>query len=998
MTCNYRISETAADSSTLYKLYQCITTKTRYLQKLRFFNQIGWEIKRIDSNRESPEIITVLADWGQGKSSFFDIVEEALKERKIPIGKISFIDLVKKNDFSIIKDSPVYLIDEVESSVDYAIFSRYQDNIRDFWISIKELANSKGNNIIYLSMTPSAYSKVFGVGGQLSLLFPETYYSLIQRIKVIQIYPPTKLEYLSLFDCLFELNSIDKSIIKYLDLPYWTISQERRKYARLFNDIICKSLESGDIPEQIFKEVEASKDLNDEGETIKQEIYKIENKMDSKEVKQFHKLLLSRIFTIDDKISINSINGNIVKGFLIDYPTWMEISKDYKIPQEVEDFLIYYTPSKDFDKSLYIFISDNLNKIIYEGVNLGNYQEIYEKAKLYSKIEAYALDWNFFESIVNTNISGLVVEFKNREIKEKALKFVNESLLEISAEVDSIEALLKSMNLEIEEKSFSKNLKLIKLKSNKEYNIIIYKPNNDLQKLYEIIGNEIIHGAIILGKIDINLDSFSIPVLELNLSTPIRRQLLYLLFHYLHQESTKIKYDTIQIRLGEVVKNISDLLDKITENLTIPQLPLAKGNKRPIQSINWILFSPSIFPQNYEKTFIEVNDIVNDKFRIFGSKQFHLEDIETSESLKEDILSYFYDNGIINIKNDVIYYDDLAGPAVKKFSKTLAGYLKQKVDNPEDIVLEYIYSVTGIKDVKPRLNQIVYKIFDKSPSLDFFIYSSLFTGEIIQYLNSDTIYKKLKDKIDEYILQLRNINIDLGYFITAKKRDAGIRSLKDMQTSILDYYKSLETAIKNSDYKNFVRLGITILILYTLFIEFENKTIDAQNLITKIKSDILNKTDAIVKAKRFLNIHEELEEEKEINEILNEDYNKYIDEFQEIINNLNKNKKTESLKDFIDSIQNISGVDNNNLYLIIWEIYKYSIEGNMIPFFDEIKNSRLYRNSLRLREIGSNISRLETELESIEKINPEINKLKAEVQNQKEKMKQLISEIKGEIK
>ncbi|AWR96474.1 hypothetical protein DFR86_02180 [Acidianus sulfidivorans JP7] len=998
MTCNYRISETAADSSTLYKLYLCITGKTRYLQKLRFFNQIGWEIKRLESKRESPEIITVLADWGQGKSSFFDIIEEALKERKIPIEKSSFIDLLKKNDFSDIKDKPVYLIDEVESSVDYATFSKYEDNIRDFWITIKELANSKGNNIIYLSMTPSAYSKVFGVGGQLSILFPETYYSFIQRTKVIQIYPPTKLEYLAMLDCLFEFNSLNKKLLKYLDLPYWTISQERRKYTRLFNDIICKSIESKDTEEQIFKEIEASKDLNDEGETIKEDIYKIENNMDQTEINKFHKILLSRIFTDDDNIFINSLNKNLVKGFLIDYQKWIELSKDYEIPQEVEDFLIYYNPDKDFDKSLYVFISNDINKVIYEGVNIGDLQKIYEKAKFYSKSEAYAVEWNFFETLVNTNISGLVIDFKNREIKEKALKFVNENLLDISAEVDSIISLLRAMNFEISEKSYSKNIKFLKIKATKDYNIIVYKPDNDLDKLYDAIKRDTIHGIILLDKIPANnLDSLSIQILELNLSTPIKRQLLYLLFHYLHEESTKIKYDIIQIRLGELLKNINEFFDRISDNLNVPQLPLAKGNKRPIQSINWVFFAPVIFPQDYEKTFIDVNDIVNDKFRIFGSKQFHLEDIETSESFKDDILEYFKENGILNIKDNIIYYDDLAGPVLKKFSKIFSGYLKQKTDNPEDLILEYIYSISGIKDTKPRIYQILYKIYEKSPSLDFLIYSSVFSGEIIQYLNAESLCKDLKDKIDNYIKEIKDTDITFGYFITAKKRDSGIRTLKDMQASILKYYNSLEIAMKNKDYKNFLRIATVILTLYSLFKEFENDTVYSQNVVNKIKSEILDRINIISRAKKFLNISENLDEEKELNEILDEDIEKHINEIQNIIAELNRTRRTEELKTFIEAIQKSSNIDSNNLYLIIWEIYKASIEGVLVPFFDELKNSRLYRNSIRLRDIGLNINRLQNELDTIEKINPEINKLKTEVQTQKNKINQLISEIKGEI-
>lgn len=997
MTCNYRFSETAANSLTLYKLYLCITTKTRYLEKLKFFNQIGWELKRIESNRESPEIIVILADWGQGKSSFFDIVEEALKERKVEANKISFLDLLRKNNFDNLKRNKVSLIDEVESAVDSAVFLQYQDNIRDFWIYIKELANSKGDSIIYLSMTPSAYSKIFGSGGQINILFPETYYSFLQRIKTIQILPPSKLEYLVILDCLFELNSLNKDLLKFLDLPYWTISQERRKYIKLFNDIICKSIDYEEPEEQIFKEIEVAKDLNDEGETIRDEIFKLEKDMDQDEVKKLHKVLLSRIFSSEDNLFTNKIKKEIVKGFLIDYPTWMEISKEYKIPQETEDFLLHYIPGKSFDRSLYVFVSDEINKVLYEGINVGNLQEVIERAKIKSKMDAYAISWSFFESLVNTSVGGLVIDFKNRTSKENAIKFVNDNLLNINSEIESIQALLKAINFEIEESSVYKNLRIIRVKADRNYNIIVYKPDNDFEKISEAVSKDIIHGAIILGKNQVNLDNYSIHVLELDLPTPIKRQLLYLLFHYLHPESTRIRHDVLQLRLGDLIKNIHELIAKINENLSVPQLPLTKGNKRPIQSLNWIIFSPSIFPEKYQNVFMEVNDIVNDKFRIFGSKQFHLEDIETAESLKDEILTYFKENLILNAKEDVIYYDDLAGPSVKKFSKIFAGYLKQKVDNPEELILEYIYSMSGVKDTKPRLNQILYKIFEKSPSLDFLIYSSVLTGEIIHYLKKEVLAEELKKKIDEYVEELKSIDIESGYFITAKKRNSGIRSLREMQNSILEYYKSAETALKNGDYKNFVRISSVLLLLYSLFKEFVNDTLLAQNTINKIKAEITKKLESINKAKKFLSISEELDEEKEIREILEESTTNYITDFQEIIGKLNKLRKSDDLKNFIEYIQKISGLENNNLYLLIWEIYKQSIQGNLIPFFDEIKNSRVYRNALRLREIGSNLARLEAELTSMEKINPEINKLRLEVQNQKNKIQELISQIKGDI-
>ncbi|BDC18392.1 hypothetical protein [Acidianus sp. HS-5] len=1004
MTCNYRISETAADSKSFYDLYLCISSKTRYIDRLNFFRQIGWELKRLESPRESPEIIAVLADWGQGKTSFFNIIEEALKARDIKIYKESFVNILKKEkgDLTFLSDYKVALIDEMESGVDFAVYRQYQDYIRDFWVSIKELANSKGENIIYLSTTPSAYSKVFGIGGQINSLFPETYYSFIQRIKTIQIMPPSKLEFLAMVDCLLDYNNKNKDVLQYLDLPYWVIGQERRKYARFFNDILCKSFDFKDPIDQLFKEISAATDLNDEGETLRSSVFEIESKMDKEEIKKFHKVLLSRIFT-DKNLIIKELDGHIVKGFLVDFPSWVEVTKDYKIPHDVEDFLIFYSDSEEFDKSVNVFISSDINKVIYEGINV-DLSDVYKKLKVKSKGEAYALDWGYYESLVNTNVGGLIIDFKSREIKEKALKFVNDNLLNIEKEVDAFIVFLKEIGLKFNQRYVTKNIRILEcdLGNSVIANLIIYKPIGE-ENISEILkGYEgIIHGIVFLDKSNEDLSKYSIVQTEVELFTPIKRQLLYLLFANLNPDITRVRKDVLDIKLGELKRTANDILNKILQKIVIQQLPLTKGNKRPMQSLNWILFSPSIYPDKYQNVFMKVNEIVNEKFRIFGSKQFHLEDIETATVLKEDIISYLSENGIINSKGgEIIYYDDLAGQRIKEFSSTLVGYLKQKNLNVESLIAEYIYYLSEVKNVKPKLIQIAGKIFGKSSTVEFLLYSAVTTGEIINYVDDkDKLTKELIDYINKNIGEINSENLNEGYFITVKKRDSGIRSLKDMKDSINEYYNQLKLAIKNKDYKNQLRLSFLILTLYSLFKEFVNDTIEAQNEINKIKSYMMSKLNVIMKAKRLLGINEDIEEEKEVKDIMEYlDSNKLLNEIYDLLERVNKVKRNEELMNFIDSIKKISGnEDNDNLFLIAWEVYKASIDGTPLPFFDELKNTTIYRYSERLRDISSNIMRLQAEIESIEKINPEVNKLRQEINNQRKQINELIKTIKGEL-
>lgn len=412
MSCYKRISETASDSSYIYQIFSCISENPLYINRLRFFKQVKDELDRISNTKQSPEIISLVADWGQGKSTFLDIIEEYAKSKNISVIKVPFVELLSKTEDLLTFRNNVYLIDEVESSVDY--FAQYQSEIKDFWSKVKELANSTGNSIVYLSMTPSAYSKIFGTGGLIYNLFSETYPSLLERIRKVSIENPSKLEFLLMLKCMLNMANVkDFKILQYMDLPYWVIDQERRKYVRFFNDILCDNLPNID---RIFNELARSEkgiSLNSEGETIKLDtLTKMENELDSQESSKLYRVLMSRIFT-DEKLIIKQLEGHVVKGVLLPYLKWIEMFP--KGQEYVEDFLLTY-----YQDDFHVFISDNIESVVYESIDTSKLKENIKKLTLFSKTEAYALSWNFFESVANTNIGGLVVEFKSREIRDKA--------------------------------------------------------------------------------------------------------------------------------------------------------------------------------------------------------------------------------------------------------------------------------------------------------------------------------------------------------------------------------------------------------------------------------------------------------------------------------------------------------------------------------------------------------------------------------------------------
>jgi len=955
--CEFRISETSASAESIYKLYECVMSKTEIANKIKFFKQIGEEIERVKSVRESPEIIALVADWGQGKSTLLSVLEEITQ-----VTKLNFVDVLKSN---LSLDGNVILIDEVETSIE--LLPQYKDEIRNFWIKIKEIANSKGNKVIYLSMTPSAYSKIFGE--VLKELFPETYEAIIQRVKKVFLMPPNKLEFLAVIDCLLDFNKQkDKKILEYLDLPYWTIGQERRKLARFFNDVICKSLESKDPVDTMFKLLVDNQNLNDEGETIRvNEVLKFERELDKNEIKEFHKELLSRIFL---NKPLEKLKDHVVEGYLVDYYSWAEVAKDL---DSLEDFLLVYLDEKDnFDQNLYVFLSKDIDKVIYENVNKGNIEEIVEKLKVRSRRKAYALTWNIFETLVNTNIGGSIVEFESRQLKEMAIKFVNERLIDEEKEVEAFVSFLKhGMGLEFEEKKLDRLTTLLILP---KYNIIIAKKPVKLPEDY------IIHGIILLSddfSLDNYYDSLSVKVLHLPLNTVKKRQMLYINFYELYQKGVKLRKELVNIKLADVVSEVKEFLNSIEEELSLPNLPIAKGNKRPVQSFNWIAFAPEIYPSKASEAFAKVNEIVNERFRIFGSKQFHLEDIETAETFIDDVVQYFAENKIINVNGEVIDFSNLAGERVKEFTKVMVGLLRQMLkDRLESEIAKYI------KEEKGELLSAVQRIFGikKSASLEFMVYSSIATGEIGNYIDVKKLIslKEIKDRLDK-------INVKNELFITAKKRAAGIRRITEMINTIKEYISLAE----KSDERNYIRLAFVAFMLDKQLSKFVEEVSIAEENIAKIKNEIDKKLEIINKAKALVNV-KEVEEEKLLLKLP-----QIVEEIKEKFAEAVKEEDPEDLVNFIETVKKISGNESSNLDLIIWETVKIIMDGASLPFTERLKE--LFSSVMPLAGINHSIVKLDAEVKELEKTYPEINKMHSQLEEKRKELQKLIQEIKREV-
>ncbi|WP_338603975.1 hypothetical protein V6M85_05430 [Sulfolobus tengchongensis] len=1005
MSCTKRLSETAADSSFIYQIFSCVSNSTPYIDRLRFFKQVKDEIDRIASKRQSPEIVALTADWGQGKSTFLDIIEEYGKRNKINVTKISFMDLITGiEDLLSFKDG-VYLVDEVESSVDY--FLDYQHEIKEFWSKIKELANVSGDSTIYLSMTPSAYSKVFGPGGQLQTLFPETYLALIERIRRINIENPSKLEFILMLKCMLKLVGIqDFTILQYMDMPYWVIDQERRKYVRFFNEILCKNLKNID---NIFLELARSDkgtSLNSEGDTVKLDtLAKLENEVDRKEVTKLYKILMSRIFT-DEKLIVKPLDQHVVKGSLIPYSRWIETFP--KNQDHIEDFLLTY-----YDDDFYIFISDDLERVVYESVDISNVKENARKLKIFSKSEAYALSWNFFESVINTNIGGLVVDFRTREIRDKALQFVNTYIADREKEIESLIHLMEIEGVTINNvKRIGEFARVLNINGDRTIILAKLVDESEVNELIKEIkeSNEIIHGVIIVEtqadkeKLINLLNELAIAYTEINVTTPKKRQLLYLLFSRIYNLG-KIRHDSIDLRLGDIKNAIFTLLLKINDNLNLKQLPILK-NKRLIQSFNWIIFYPSTKITNIEEVFEKVNDIVNEKFRMYGSKQFHLEDIETSNTFIEDVVSYFTSNEIIKIKSNYIDFSELAGETLSEFSKLFAGFIKQKYKHEaEEIVANYIMYYVNQQEAKRKDSKnnpliLAYQIFSpdkkigQNPTLDFFVYSSIVTGEIAKYMNKELIFSKLNEQIKKIKEKLDNPYSRYGYFITAKRRGAAIRSLTEMR-EIIDIYE------RNCvDFKD-IRLCYAYLYLSNLYLELLKETERAINEVEEIRADILKRLEIINKAKKYVKIDDNIEEVEKINEIMRElkdHFDLTMAKLAEKIQIINEKGKTESFKKYLDYLLATIRVDDNNsnLYLLLFKLLREVLNGTTINGIEELKGTVVEEIS-ELGKIGAEIINLNIIIEELEKISPELPKLRENIERNKQKIEELIREIKEVI-
>jgi hypothetical protein len=1005
--CQFRLSETSADPESIFKLYKCVVSKTKHIDRLRFFRQIGEEIARVKSPRESPEIIALVADWGQGKTTFLSIVSEALNEAGKRFAKLNFVDVLNNlKSLEEVKLNDVVLIDEVETAIDFAT-TKYSDQIKDFWLFVKGLANSKGNKVVYLSMTPSAYSKLFS--SVLPSMFPETYYSLLQRVKRVVIGTPTKLEFLAMMSCLLDFNNANNDVLKWMDLPFWTITPERRRYAKFFNDVVCNSYAFEDQAEFIFKGVLESKWLNEEEETIRvQNLLKVEEGLDTEEVSKFHKSLMARIF--DGSLLVGRLSPHVIKGFTVSYDSWREVMGD----SNLDDFLLLYNPGKDFDSSLLVFVSEDLDKVVQEGVKREEMKKAVERLLIRKRGEAFAYGWNFFESLVNTNVGNYVVEFKSREVKERAIKFVNENLLSVEKELDGVISLVKLLSGDVEETRVSDRLRVLKWgNQERKFTVALAKVLNqsDFESLMSFLDHRedvFLDGLILVSSDYINAkdvskaiiekcDRLSITLTVLDLPTPVKRQLLYLLYYFLNRGSAELKEDRVDLRLGDVKRQIQELSEEVRKKVEVRLLPVAKGNKRPIQSLNWVIFNYEVYPEKVSSTFSKVNELVNEKFRIFGSKQFKLEDIETEESLRE-IVDYLAENGIVNSSNGVINYEELAGSYLKEFAKTLSGYLRQRYgEKVEEVVVDYILSLAKLKE-RGQLN--LSKVFDprRSSSVEFLLYASLATGEIARHLDTGKLRELLEGKAKE-VLEKLNYDVSYGYFITAKARGAGIRSLSEMKESMLKFKENAENVVKGGDVRNYFRLYFAFFNLYSLYKDFLEETERARNKVSKIKEEVEKKLEVIKEAKRLAGVRGEVEEEAEFRELLrrlDENLDALVKELSSAIQKAN-NKEFDAIRNLIEMVQKNFQDESNNLYLIVWEIAKMSLDNYPLIFSQSLKETSLYELYVKALSLGEGLRRLEELVKEVNRQDPSLRKLKENVNKEREEIREVYSRLKVKL-
>ncbi|MCY0849383.1 hypothetical protein [Sulfuracidifex metallicus] len=1013
-----RLSETAADSSSAFSLFKCISS-VRYLNRLKFFSTINHELDRIKSERESPEIIALVADWGQGKSFFLDIIKEYSNSSSIAVIKENFSNVLEN---WIPNRDGILLIDEVENLVDSAIFGKYKEKIRDFWINIKTLANSKGNSIIYLSMTPSAYSKIFSVGGQLQLMFQETFPALVERVKKVTLNTPSKLEFLLMLNCSMKLRGFDEedliSYLKYMDLPFWVTQPERRKYVRLINEVIMDNFPSVENTFQEISRGPAKSFLNDEEETVREkELLRLEDEIDRSDRVNFYKSLMCRV-GIDKSEILEPLKYMLVKGNLVPYSKWIQVTSDSEVAQNLEDFLLTVKKGKDLEDSLYIFISEELEKLVYEGI-ISDFEEleaIKEKVLPLANVEAYAMRWDFYEKIVNTNVGGLIVDFKTREMKDMALRFVNDNLTDNKKLIESIINFIDigKQEWKVEERGqLSLPATLIQLTvGEKKINLMLAIPTShqDTEKIIEKIksSQDIIHSLLLINNefVENNMDdierlvkitnNLSITMMRIDVPTPMKRQLLYMLFAKKTMKNINIRYDALEIKLGELKRNVEKCINESYEKLIIPQLPAI--NKRLIQSFNWILFYPEDGIAEVKDIFEKTNDVVNQRFRIFGSKQFHLEDFETETVLEKEIVPYLTDNEIIRSKEGFLDYSNLYGETINKISTILAGYLKQRIDDYVNPLVNFFISSSSTSPDEKFLNTIAKLLQTKNDqSLLFLVYVSVISGLLVSKMDKE----KIIDAIIEKINQLPKKEVNDDYFITAKRRDAGIRSLSEMR-NIMEKYREL--CMLSKENVNNLRFCASYIALNSIYSKLSATAEESRNKMNnEIEIQILKKVDTLVKARKFLGINEPTEEEKIIEEILNNIRNikNIAKEISDTLKEIYENNKGEEFKRSLDEVVSAIGMDEDqpiHLGLFIANLTNAVLDGVRTSIIDYLNKVDIFNMIQRVKGSARVIKDIDVLLDSLNKTMPELPLIKEEKTKVAQEIEDTVSKIRERVK
>ncbi|BBG22731.1 hypothetical protein IC006_0015 [Sulfuracidifex tepidarius] len=1008
-----RLSETAADSQSAFSLFRCVSN-IRYVNRLKFFSEVEHELKRIKSDRESPEIIALVADWGQGKSFFLDIIQEYGKEYHIDIKKVNFSDIL---DQWVPPKEGVVLIDEVENLVDPIVFSRHREEISDFWINLKTLANSQGNSIIYLSMTPSAFSKIFSVGGQIQYLFQETFPAFLERIKKVSLSLPSKLEFLLMINCSLKQNGFgDPDILKYLefmDLPFWVTQPERRKYTRLINDVILSNFPS---VEETFQEIArgTSKNvLNDEEETVKEkELLKLEDEVEVSERKRIYSTLMKRIGLTEDEI-IEPLKKVVVKGSLIPYSKWLQATSDLPLASNLEDFLLTISRSRSVEDSLYIFVSEELEKVVYEGISADTdtLKKLKERTLPLASGEFYALRWDFYERIVNANVGGLIVDFKSREEKEMALRFVNENITDNKKLMESLVNFIKVAKTEWKVDKvnvMSSQLASLQISINeKRINVLLLYPTSEVdESILERSQNDVVHSVIVIkndfvtdnqdmiGKLLGSMDKLSISSTLLDIPVPTRRQLLYLLFANKLREGANIRYDSIEIKLGELKREIENTVNKAYDTLIFPQLPATK--QRLIQSFNWLIFYPMNEVAEVKDVFEKTDSIVNQKFRIFGSKQFHLEDFETESLLQEEIVPYLVSNGVIKEKNGLLDFRDLNGEVPRRISSIVAGLIRQKYgEYVPMLVNSFISSASGTPDEK--LVNTVARLFQTKAdqSLNFLTYVSLVSGELFKNLEKDEIIKSILNKISE----ISQNNID-DYFLTAKRRDAGIRSLSEMRNVMLRYK---DMCMKAEEDLSFLRFCSAYVALSSIYDKLSSLAEESNNQTeNQVKLEILNKIDVIVKVRKFLGIEEPTEEERLIETIIAKvnHIGEISREIEKIIRNLYNEGKGEEFKEAMDETLSAISMPQDqpvHLKLFVMKVLRSTLNGMRVPLIDFLKDMEIFNDINKLKDSSRIIADIEILFDSLNKAMPELPLIRKETSKVSQEIEETMEEIKMKV-